>query len=563
MSNTVELARDGVNLEIRFGYRPDLVALVKELPERRFDGRSKTWSVPARHAEVVYDKLSRHLFEFAPEVMSIVAGTMGKPKATPAIRDGGPIGDETAPDERAPADDSLTISAFNARVRDCLLAGFAQKLWITGEVVDFDKGANKSHKFFALVEKDAGEAMPRARVDAVMWETSATTIFRRLREQAPDFAMRDGIEIRVQVRVDFYVKSGRFQVVVEDVDPSFTLGKLALNREQILRQLRERALFDRNRELPLPIPPLRVGVLTSESADGWNDFLRHLEQSEVGFELTLVPVQVQGENVRTTVLAGLRWFAAHATSFDCICIVRGGGSRTDLAWFDDLEIAIAVAQHPLKVLIGIGHERDRSVLDEIAHSEKTPTALAGFLAATVVDERRRNADRAIALQRNVGRTLASARSALDSATKALRLVANARVAHERHRLSVAATGICRDALRTLTAGRRSLEQTARSLQFSAVQACERARQTLVHGSDRARLGTDNLLRRAGERLDGRTTRLRLLDPTTVLRRGFALVRDGDGRVLPSASRVATGQQLHIQLRDGTVHTRAESIETNP
>jgi exodeoxyribonuclease VII large subunit len=558
MNNTVELARDGVNLEIRFGYRPDLVALVKELPERRFDGRNKTWSVPARHAEIVYDKLSRHLFEFTPEVMSIVAGTMGKPK--PRIEDSdGSVAPAT---EETKAIDSLTISAFSARVRDCLLAGFSQKVWVTGEVVDFDKGASKNHKFFALVEKAEGETTPRARVDAVMWETTAAAIFRRIREQAPDFAMRDGIEIRVEVRVDFYVKSGRFQVVVEDVDPSFTLGKLAQNREQILRELRERGLADRNRELPLPIPPLRVGVLTSPAADGWNDFLRHVEQSGVGFQLTLVPVQVQGDKVRATVLAGLRWLSDHAEEFDCICIVRGGGSRTDLAWFDDLEIALAVAQHPIKVLIGIGHERDRSVLDEIAHSEKTPTALAGFLVGIVINERRRNADRAVALQRNVGRTLASARSRLDSATSSLRLVATSRITHERQRLQVAAHGIGRDSLRLLTTGRRNLERTARSLQLSAVQACERARQVLFHGTERARRGTDNVLQRLAARLDERAMRLRLLDPRTVLRRGFALVRDDEGRVLPSVARVAAGQHLDIQLRDGTIRTRAESIETN-
>jgi exodeoxyribonuclease VII large subunit len=304
-------------------------------------------------------------------------------------------------------------------------------------------------------------------------------------------------------------------------------------------------------------------VLTSESADGWNDFKRHLEGASVGFHVTLLPIKVQGEETRANVLGGLAWFAARASDFDCVCILRGGGSRTDLAWFDDMDIALAVAKHPIKVLIGIGHERDRSVLDEIAHSEKTPTAVAAFLADTVLGERRKVADRAIALQRSVGRLLQSETNWLSRAAVSLGSHASSRIRSERQQLDTAARDLRSHSLRAVAEGRRTLETAARTLQTFALQSCERKQHELARASDRARHGAMTMLQRAQHKLEQLADKQRLLDPRFVLRRGFALVRDEQGRVVPSAARIEQGQQITIQMRDGSVRTRAEAIENKP
>lgn len=572
MRNEVELATDGVTLLIRFGYRPDLVSLVKELPDRRFDPASKTWSVPARHAEAVFTKLSRHMFEFSSDVMSIVAGTHGKPAAT-ASRAKAPRSESSTSADAAPPQatierreqpaDTLTISALNERIQECLKGNFMQSLWITGEVLDYDKNANKSHKYFALVEKGDGASKQKARIDAVIWDRKAAAIFKRLAQSSPDFAMRDGIEIRVLVKIDFYVPTGKVSVHVEDIDPSFTLGKLALNREQILRALIEQGIAERNRSLPLPIPPLRIGVLTSESADGWNDFKKHLEGSGVGFQVTLLPVMVQGDKTRATVLQGLAWFAARAAEFDCVCIMRGGGSRTDLAWFDDMEIALAVAKHPVKILIGIGHERDRSVLDEIAHSEKTPTAVAAFLVDVVLDEREENRHRALRLQQSVGKLLENESLRLSRSTATLTSAASQRISHERHRIEMATKSLAFGATRAVDGAKRRLEDAARSLQATAVQRCANERHALLRAAERTKNGAERAVERARMKLDQMSAQHRLLDPRGVLRRGYAVVRDESGRVLPSAARITKGQNILIQLRDGSVRTRAESVEKNP
>jgi len=570
MTGTVELAADGSHLVVRFPYREDLLAAVRELPGRRWDPKQKLWRIPTGHVELVYATFVRHLFEFAPEVTGLLAGTLGsKPKAATAASD-----EDRAPADRADAlpatgraeadldaaaEESLSISALNLRVRDALRGQFPQRFWVVGELVDYDKQQERQHKFFSLVEKAPGEARPRARVEAALFERTAQELQARLQGAAADLQLRDGIEIRALVRVDLYVQSGRFQVVIEDIDPSFTLGKLALTREQILRELRDRGLVDRNRSLPLPVPPLRIGVLASPESDGWNDFVRHLEESRIGFAVTLLPVKVQGRELRPGMLAGLAWFAAHADEFDVLCVLRGGGSRTDLAWFDDLELAVAVAQHPLKILVGIGHQRDQSVLDVIAQSEKTPTAVAERLVGCVVQARRDLARQAVRLQAGVGRALARANAQLGDAAAALRQTVAARLAHERLRLLTASRDLDRGTARTLASARRDLTRAARDLRGHALLHCERTRSTLRHTAERCSHGAQRALERAEARLEQQLARHRLLDPRAVLRRGFAIVRTADGRVLPEAARVVADQRLELQLRDGTVRARAESV----
>lgn len=567
MNGLVELAPDGAHLEIRFPYREDLVAEVKALPARRWDPKLKIWRVPIEHVDRVYATFARHLFEFAPAVSSLLAGTLGTtPKPVPSPAPTATASASRSDDGRSSsdgADDSLTVSALNTRVRDALRAQFPQRFWVVGELVDYDKQQDRQHKFFSLIEKAEGEARPRARVEAALFERTAQEMLPRLAAAAADFRLRDGIEIRALVRVDFYVQSGRFQVVVEDIDPAFTLGKLALSREQILRELRERGLAERNRSLPLPVPPLRIGVLTSPDSDGWNDFLRHLQEAGIGFELTLVPIKVQGPELKKTMLLGLAWFAAHADDFDAVCVLRGGGSRTDLAWFDDLDLALAVATHPLKVLVGIGHQRDQSVLDVIAHSEKTPTAVAELLVGTVARARREVAARAVRLQTAVARTLTQASRQLADAAATMRQAVAGRLAHERLRLRTAARDLGRGALRRVEAAGADLAHAARELQSSALRHLAQAQHVLLRRADRGGRAAERACERAAARLDQQQARLRLLDPRAVLRRGFAIVRAADGRVLPAAARIGADMLLDLQLRDGTVRARTEPTRPQP
>ncbi len=549
MTGSVELDPDGTNLLIRFPYREDLVALVKDLPGRRWDPKGKTWRVPATHVEKVFSVFSRHLFEFAPEISSLLAGTL-RAEPPPSPKDGRERSQRTLPLPTPDGDaittspgpvEALSISALNRRVRDGMRQLFPDSFWVVGEIVDFDKTAGRQHRFFQLVEKLRGEARATAAVEVALFAGTAERVLPRLLASEPSLTLRDGIEVRVLVKVDLYIASGRYQVVVEDIDPSFTLGKLALTREQILRDLTQKGLADRNRSLGFPVPTLRIGVLASPDSDGWNDFLRHLEESRTGLAVTLLPIKVQGVEMKPSLLRGLEWFAQRAADHDVLCILRGGGSRTDLAWFDDRDVAHAVAKHPLKIVVGIGHQRDQTVLDAIAHSEKTPTAVAELLVRGVEDAREDVDARGARLRSAASERVHDHRDELDRLTRSLQRAITFRLV--RHRGALAAAG------REIEARARLFLQRQRFLLENAMS----------RGRDAARRSLDG----TAATLDQRTTRLRLLDPRRVLGRGYALVRSADGHVLPSASRVAAGTAVQIQFRDGCASGRIDDVQQDP
>ncbi|MFT4514073.1 MAG: exodeoxyribonuclease VII large subunit [Planctomycetota bacterium] len=553
MTGTVELDPDGTHLLIRFPYREDLVAMVKDLSGRRWDPKQKVWRVPAKNVEEVFDQCSRHLFEFGPEIASLLAGTLAIPEIKKATKAAPAQGKLALPTIDALADqvpeaegktsapNALSISQLNTRVRDCLRDTFADAFWITGEIVDYDKSAGREHRFFQLAEKAPRAQRPKAIVEVALFGRTADALLPKLAQGEPPLTLRDGLEIRALVKVDFYPASGRFQVIVQDIDPSFTLGKLALTREQILRELVQMGLAEQNRMLGLPVPALRIGVLTSPDADGWNDFRRHLEESRCGFDITIFPIKVQGTDLKPTLLKGLKWFAEREDQFDVLCVMRGGGSRTDLAWFDDKDIAVAVAQHPLKLMVGIGHQRDQSVLDAIAHSEKTPTAVAEFLVRGIESAREDVQERGVRLADAVADLLADEKNRLRELTRSITRATTERVNAANRRLANAGRDLASQTTLRLSHERSGLRQTAMRLTHSSLRMCERKNTALQQCE----------------------TRRRLLDPVRVLQRGFAIVRGDDGRIAPSVTRITQKQSLRVQFRDGHANVSVDAIEPNP
>ncbi len=563
MSGTIELDRDGHHLVIRFPYDPYLVDEVKALPSRRWDKRDKCWRVPATHAEAVIDAFMKHGFEIASEVMGILAGTVevaDKPKKAAKPTESTPQATATA----GPSEDGgpWTVLQLNERVREALRVAFPGRVQVVGEVLEFDKNRERKHIFFQLVEKAAVGDRPAATVDVALFERTAQRVLPLL--ESKGMTLRDGIEILIEARIDLYPASGRYQLLVDDIRPEFTLGKLALTKEQILATLREAGLHERNLALGLPTPTLRIGVLSSPDSDGWNDFLRELEGSGIGFEIGLYPVRVQGEELQRTVLGGLDYFRDHQDDFDVVCIVRGGGSRTDLAWWDDEKVARAVAEHPLKVLVGIGHERDRSVLDEIATSLKTPTATAAFLVDLWHEQAAALQDTAERLRRAATGVCDRARERLaDRAHLVVRAV-SARLAAERQALVAAGPRLTRGTRHFLHERNRDLLDAALRIRSVTAARLRDEHHSLDRAAERIAERSQRRLERAGSRLHEAETRLRLLDPQRVLERGYALVRNpADGKVVTDAAALQSNALADITFRDGSARVRVESIQPRP
>lgn len=274
-------------------------------------------------------------------------------------------------------DPTLSVSQLADVINRVLRDGLGGGVWVRGEVQGWNGRGN--HAYFRLVE-DGPDG--KASID-VAWFAGHRTRLRPLLAQAGlDFA--DGLKVRIFGNVDFYAPNGRISLKMSNVDPRYTLGELALERDALVRRLREQGLYDANRRHPLAMVPLRVGVITSVGSAAWHDFTAEIERSELGFRLLAVDARVQGEEAPTMVAAALDQLGSRG-DLDVVVVIRGGGSKTDLAAFDTETVARAIARCELPVFTGIGHEIDVSVADEVAHrSFKTPTAVAGALIDRVL-----------------------------------------------------------------------------------------------------------------------------------------------------------------------------------
>lgn len=273
----------------------------------------------------------------------------------------------------------LSLYELNRRVRSLLTRSLPDECWLQAELSEVHVNS-AGHCYVEFVQKDARSNALVAKARGTIW----SNIFRLLRpyfERETGQLFMAGIKVLVQVRVDFHELYG-YSLVVTDIDPSYTVGDLVRKRREILRQLEEEGVLTLNKELPLPAVPQRIAVISSSTAAGYGDFCNQLENNPYGFRFfpVLFPAVMQGDRAEASILDALDKIHSSVQKWDVVVIIRGGGATSDLSGFDTYLLAAACAQFPLPVITGIGHERDDTVLDLVAHTRvKTPTAAASFL----------------------------------------------------------------------------------------------------------------------------------------------------------------------------------------
>lgn len=273
----------------------------------------------------------------------------------------------------------IGLLALQEQVKRHLEDHFFESFWLQAEISELKQNPS-GHCYLTLVEKDPGSNALLARASAVVW-ASTWRMVKPYFEAQTGRSLAPGLSVLVRVQVSYSVLYG-LSLVIYDIDPSFTVGELELARQRTIARLEAEGMFDMNAQLSLPLLPRRLAVVSSPTAAGWRDFRRQLEGNEYGFRfrLQLFPAVMQGDAAPESIIGALDQIAAEADSFDAVLILRGGGGAMDLVCFDDYELAVNVAQFPLPVLTGIGHDHDFHIVDMVAHTHvKTPTALADWL----------------------------------------------------------------------------------------------------------------------------------------------------------------------------------------
>lgn len=426
-----------------------------------------------------------------------------------------------------PMEKVLTLYELNSLVRETIEEELHQEYWVEAELSEVREV--RGHCYMQLVQYDRSEEggkrkryenTPIAQASAKCWQSS-WQLLRPYFEKETGQRLHAGMKVLLQVYAQFHETYG-FSWIVTDIDPTYTMGDMARKRQEIIRVLKDEGVFDLQKELPLPLFCQRIAVISSANAAGYGDFVNQLENNEYGFQFhtRLFPAVMQGEDVEKSVIAALEQIfrgsgdmeaRGNENAFDCVVIIRGGGATADLSGFDTLALAENVANFPLPIITGIGHERDESILDMVSHTRvKTPTAAAAFL----IDH------------------LKEVLEVLNDAQERITRYAQQKLSTLNAQLSVVAEAIPR--------------------LFSVVKTRQDAR--LDSMQEKMTMLIERRLETEQHRIQLVSEKVKSLDPTLLLRRGYSITLR-NGKVVKNVSVLNVGDELETRLAHGSVRSK--------
>ena len=405
----------------------------------------------------------------------------------------------------------ITLFELNRLVREAIEDALPMEYWVEAELSECRE--SRGHCYMELIQKDEQTATPIAKASAKCWANKWLTI-RPYFERTTGQQLHAGMKVLLQVYPQFHEAYG-FSWIVTDIDPTYTLGDMARKRQEIIQKLKAEGVFDLQKELQLPVFCQRIAVISSQTAAGYGDFCNQLADNPYGFkfETQLFPAIMQGEGVEQSIISALEQI--YDMPFDCVVIIRGGGATSDMSGFDTLALAENVANFPIPIITGIGHERDESILDMISHTRvKTPTAAAALLIDHL---------------KGVLETIEGAQNMITHYVQQKLSIANSQ-------LSIISEAIPR--------------------LFSIVKTRQEAKIDALY--TRLPMLIERRFTSERHRLQLMDEKLKALDPTLLLARGYSITMH-NGRAVKDASQLPPGAEIETRLAKGTIHSVIKSV----
>ncbi|MCF0180814.1 MAG: exodeoxyribonuclease VII large subunit [Muribaculaceae bacterium] len=430
----------------------------------------------------------------------------------------------------------ITLSEFNARIEH-LINGNPTLInqWVIAETTDVNI---KNHCYMSLVEKDDKDRMV-AKIGAMIWQNNTHILAKFKAVTGMDLA--NGMKVMMLVSASFNRQFG-MKVVISDIDPNYTLGDMARARQEILNRLTQEGIINNNKQLAFPIMPQRIAVISSATAAGYGDFMNQLNNNPYGlkFYTHLFAATMQGNTTATSVIEAMNRVKAVMQHFDCLVIIRGGGATAELNSFDNYALAREVALFPLPVVVGIGHERDVTVLDEIAcRRVKTPTAAAELLIGCGTNELAR----------------------LDDLRNTIATVVNNAINRERERLAYFTSSIPAIAQGHVTKERQHLDSQVNAIPVAIMSLLNAQNTRVNHNAELMRNAVTQLLATSKLQLQALIDKVDLLNPRKILNRGYSLTMR-NGKFITEASQLVEGDVITTHFKDGKASTKVTTIIMN-
>ena len=431
---------------------------------------------------------------------------------------------------------SLSLLELNSLVRQVIEETLSQEYWVEAELSECRE--SRGHCYMELIEKDETSATPIARASAKCWRTQ-WAMLQPYFERTTGQTLHAGLKVRLKVYAQFHEAFG-FSWIVTDIDPTFTLGDMARKRQEIIRKLKEEGIFNLQKELTLPLFCQRIAVISSETAAGYGDFVNQLIHNDSGlkFSIQLFPAIMQGEQVEQSIIDALNMIyeanepnKSHE-SFDCVVIIRGGGATADMSGFDTLALAENVANFPLPIITGIGHDRDESILDMVSFLRvKTPTAAAAFLVSHLEEVLNTIDDALDRIAHYAQNKITILNSQLSTLNTQLRSIFSVVKTRQEARL---------DALYSRLAHHAQQKLSTLNTQLSTIES-------------RLPLLLDSSLKTKKHQLELLEEKVKTLDPSLLLRRGYSITLK-DGKAVRDAATLHPGDEIKTRFANGSVHS---------
>lgn len=414
------------------------------------------------------------------------------------------------------SDKIISLSELNDLIKDLVEGQFDFPLWVMAEIAEMKEAVN-GHCYLDLLEKTEKSGKDIARARATIWRNTFP-LLKAYFEETTGQVLGNGLKVMLLVEIKFHSLYG-YSLNVVDINPSFTVGEMALQREKILSELEEEGVLELNKQLDFPILPQRIAVISSENAAGYEDFLNELTDNawQYRFDVKLFPAVMQGNQTETSVVAALEQIFNSIDNFDIVVIIRGGGAKLDLSGFDNKLIAEHVAQFPLPVLAGIGHTKDQTVLDIVSfQSLKTPTAVADFLIQQFNEQDNKINEFKEELQDVV--------------------------------------------YKVVTGEKQQLQELYFSFRNNVGVCIQQEKSRLLQFKDNVRKQSLHLLEMNNQQLSYFSEKIKMLQPETLLTRGYHLITDDTGKTIRGIEQIAVNDVVQIHFTKGIAKTSVEELK---
>lgn len=449
---------------------------------------------------------------------------------------------------------TTTLSKLNKKIKNILQDNFFENVWIIAEIGEIKFNRN-GHAYLELIEKDETSDKIIAKANANIWSYTLRML-KPYFETSTGQELQSGLKILVAVSIEFHELYG-YSLNIRDIDPTYTLGDIERRRLEIIKQLEDDGIIEMNKELELPTACQKVAIISSATAAGYEDFSKQLKNNSYGFvfHTKLFPAVMQGENTESSIINALEHIYTYEDFFDAVVIIRGGGSRSDLLCFDNYNLAFNITQFPLPIISGIGHEKDISIVDMVAHTSlKTPTAVAEFLIANLSEFENH-------IDNSLSEIIELAKDRIGEENDKITFLSNHlvpllqnRINKENKKLDLTGQKINYISKSHLTEKRNILSKKEGELITkckSQLKGCNKDIKQLI---DKLNYRINNLINTQEKKLEYFQKTAMHLDPESVLKKGYSITKH-NGEIIRTANNLRKGDEIETILYKGVIKSK--------